>query len=169
MKKLLTLSFILAILVIGTACQLGSSQPDAAPTLTFTVSADTSTPEVKAVESDDPAVEIEDITAPEPTETLTETPTKTPTETPEPTETATLEITPTEPIPATPDPDQGLGSLRFEDRFDGGSGWGWGYYEDAVSFSLDAGGVLAAFQEANQGWRISLGPDGVILGTSRRS
>jgi hypothetical protein len=167
MKKLLPLSFILAILVIGTACQAGSSQPDVVPTLTFTVLADTSTPEAPGAEPDAPAAEVEDTPAPEPTETLTETPTETPTDTPEPTETPNTEITPTETIPATPDPNQGLGGLRYEDRFDGSSGWGWGYFEDAVTFSLDAGGVLAAFQEANQGWRISLGPDGVIVGNQQ--
>jgi hypothetical protein len=90
-------------------------------------------------------------------------PTPVPTE--QPTQTATLQFTPTNTVVATPDPNQGLGSLRFEDSFDGSSGWGWGYQEEGVvTFKRDNGTVLAKFDVKNEGWRISLGPDAFTAG-----
>jgi hypothetical protein len=93
-------------------------------------------------------------------------PTTSPTEQPAPT--ATLQFTPTNTVVATPDPNQGLGSLRFEDSFDGSSGWGWGYQEEGVvTFKRNNGTVLAKFETKNKGWRISLGPDPFAAGDQR--
>jgi hypothetical protein len=66
---------------------------------------------------------------------------------------------------STPDPNQNLGDLRFEDRFDGSNGWLWGYIEEGVvSFTQDNGAVLARLEAADKGWRISLGPDAFTAG-----
>jgi hypothetical protein len=90
-------------------------------------------------------------------------PTPSPTE--QPTPTATVQFSPTNTVVATPDPNQGLGSLRFEDSFDGSSGWGWGYQEEGVvTFKRDNSTVLAKFEVKNEGWRISLGPDAFTAG-----
>jgi hypothetical protein len=76
------------------------------------------------------------------------------TATPAPTSTATSAPT------STPDPNQGVGAILFEDRFDGSSGWYWEYSESGVlEFTLEGGSVVARSEGKNKGWRISLGPD----------
>jgi hypothetical protein len=166
MKKTIYLVFIL-VLFLATACQAGEKSQDVtAATMTFTTEAAIETTESPTEVGKEAAIETASPIAEEPTETMTTTATET--LTPTATETLTPENPPTETIPATPDPGERLGGIRFDERFDGSSGWGWTYVEDeVVTFGLQSGGVLAAFQDSNQGWRISLGPDSFSAGDQR--
>lgn len=90
--------------------------------------------------------------------TLTPAP---PTTTPPPPPTATG--TPGTPAAATPDPNLGLGSVLWEEDFDGASGWNWTFSDEAATFSLaegSTGGALSAvMKRSDLGWRIAGGPD----------
>lgn len=166
MRKMIFFTLLLMITISIAGCQLPARDQEQ-PTA--------SEPPPSLMETDTPQAstgdgEVSTETSFPPTESATETLTATPTETQTPTETTTPtpEYTATETVPPTPDPDEGLGDIRFEDRFDGGSGWGWTYIEEGVvSFGLDSGGVLADFKDSNQGWRVSLGPDTFSAGNQR--
>ena len=167
MRKIIFFTLLLTVSIFMSGCQLPArdqEQPAASetiPLLNLTEPQETSMEEGELVSTE---------TSMPPTESATETLTATPTETLTPTETTTPtpEYTATETVPPTPDPEQGLGDILFEDRFDGSSGWGWTYIEEGVvSFGLDSGGVLAEFKDSNQGWRISLGPDAFSAGDQR--
>jgi hypothetical protein len=167
MNKRISLVLIFIVLLLVAACRAEEEvQPETAATLTPTSEAVLETTEAPSDVNKEAATD----TSLPPTEEPTETPTITPTETltPTETETPTLEVPPTETVPATPDPEEGLGGIRFDERFDGSSGWGWTYVEEGVvTFGIESGGVLAAFEDSNQGWRISLGPDAFSAGDQR--
>lgn len=165
MKKTTSFFLILVISFMMTACQLSASnKPGTKATVTSPPILETEIPQVPTEESDTISTETYNPPTAEPTETSTSSPTATDI----PTETPTPDFTPTETVPATPDPDENLGGIRFEEKFDGGSGWGWTYIEEGVvTFGIDSGGVLATFQDSNQGWRISLGPDNFSAGDQR--
>lgn len=116
-------------------------------------------------------------TAPLPTDTVgaeatattpAETPTAQPSSTPAATATATATSTTTaEPtaaatetlaVPATPDPNQGVGDVVYQETFDGTSRWGWGFTDDAVSFTNEDGAVKAVTTRGDAGWRVTIGP-----------
>ncbi len=81
-----------------------------------------------------------------------------PTATPSPTATATgTPATPSAGI--TPDPNLGLGSLLWEENFDGTSGWNWTFSDEAATFSLASGALNAVMKRSDLGWRIAGGPD----------
>ncbi len=165
MKYPIALIFILIISVMMAACQLVvRDQPETTATAALPLLLVTETPQVPTDGIDLISTETNIPPTEEPTETLTALPTETGT----PTETQTPEFTPTQPAPVTPDPNEGLGDIRIDEQFDGSSGWGWSYVEDGVvTFRIDSGGVLAAFEDSNQGWRISLGPDTFSAGDQR--
>ena len=165
MKCTVPLTITLAALFFLTACQLViNDQPEV-----IVVPTDTATVAIAILES--PTEEVDIIateTAIPATPVPSETSSTTPTETQLASETPTPEFTPTDEIPATPDPNEGLGGIYFDESFNGSSGWGWTYVEEGiVRFGLESGGVLAVFEEANQGWRISLGPDTLTIGDQR--
>jgi hypothetical protein len=159
MKNTKILGFFLLFAAALAACQMSASKkptvfPFASPThiagsptfAPYTISPAPSSPTPQPPTST-PEILIS------PTQTVPATSTITPPE-------ATTTSAPAPATPATPDPNQNLGGLRFEERFDGNSGWLWGYTETGVvSFALDNGSVLARLEGANQGWRISMGPD----------
>ncbi len=81
------------------------------------------------------------------------------------TTTPTPEASPTPAVTATPDPEEGVGAVLFEDRFDGASGWNWTYSEpDVVAFTRQDGQLVGTMTRSDLGWRISLGPDGATAG-----
>ena len=165
MKERIYLPLLVVISFILTGCQLvAREQPNPTDTVFLPLSFDTETPQVQIEEAEPTSTEMNI----PPTEIPTETLTPSPTETLAPTETQTPDYTATETVPATPDPEEGIGDILFDERFDGGSGWGWTYVEEGVvSFGFDSSGVLAVFKDTNQGWRISLGPDKYSVGDQR--
>ena len=76
----------------------------------------------------------------------------------EPTHTDTPVATDTPAAPATPDPNQGVGDLIYDERFDGSLGWGWGYSDDVVAFTPKDGAVTAVTTQGDAGWRVTIGP-----------
>jgi hypothetical protein len=162
MKGKIMLKGLLLGLLILTACQLpATNQPEPVVLPTNTA---TERVEISEIPTEDVGISSTNTLVPD-TPEPSETAFPTPTETIAASETPTLETTPTSDMPTTPDPAEGRGGIFYNDPFDGSTGWGWTYIEDGVvRFVPEAEGVLVIFEEANQGWRISLGPDTVSIG-----
>ena len=152
MKRYLWLSLLVMAVLALAACGARTTPPDtqaprptdAPPTNTVAAPVDTAAPSP---------------TVPAPTEPA-------PTATNEPTVAPTNEpvVTPATPVPATPDPNQGVGSVVFEDRLNGLDGWGWSFSDDAVTFGAVGDELQAVMRDPNAWWRFTLGPDSLALG-----
>ena len=62
--------------------------------------------------------------------------------------------------PATPDPNQGVtGSVLFEDKLAGTSGWFWTFSDEVATFGVVDGTLKGVMKVANSGWRFTISPD----------
>lgn len=148
MKGRINMKRILITLLFGavllSACTLGQTQPPSPTPPTLPPVTPT-----EAVPTDTPAPATE--TAPPPTATETATPTET--------------DSPTPTTESTPDPERGVGEVVFEERFEGATGWNWGFIEDdVVSFQRDGDQLTATMFESGSGWRATIGPPGIVIG-----
>ena len=167
MKTLKYLIFTLLLAAVLAACQMPASKPKTPfplPSATQGPVTPTFAPYTISPVPDT-ATSVPDTATPEPPTATMEVLITEETQVTQPTVTPTL-VPATEPVvESTPDPNQDLGDLRFQEQFDGSSGWLWGYVEEGVvSFTSDNGSVLAKLEASGKGWRISLGPDTFTAG-----
>lgn len=65
----------------------------------------------------------------------------------------------------TPDPNEGVGDVVYQDKFDGTSGWYWTYLEDNVAaFSVAGGKLNAVMKVSTSGARDTGGKPGLKVG-----
>ncbi len=134
------------------ACQAGPTETPVPQGPMPTDTAEVSEPTVTApAEPTTPAATA----TTEPTSTATATATATVSPTPAATETVAA--------PATPDPNQGVGDVIYNEPFDGTLGWGWGYSDDAATFTTENGVVKAVTTKGDAGWRVTIGPGATWL------
>ena len=92
--------------------------------------------------------------------TVAATPSAPPTASPTP----SAAFTPAPNATVTPDPNLGVGEVIYEDKLDGTSGWGWGFADDTVAFSISGGKLNAVMTKPNVGHRFVASPDTVKVG-----
>ncbi len=100
-----------------------------------------------------------DTAAPAPTATSTAVP---------PTATASpVPATATPAVTATPDPNEAVGDVAYQDKLDGKGGWFWTFADDVATFGVVDGKLKGVMQKANAGWRFTISPDTVQLGSQQ--
>jgi hypothetical protein len=151
--KVSTFALSLASLTLAACSARATPAPNTQPAATATAPVATATALPATVTAAAPTA-----TAPAPTETAA---------VPTATVAAPTEPAPTEAVPATPDPNEGLGELIYADPLDGSSGWNWGFSDEAVTFGVENGQLVASMSTSAEWWRFSLGPDGLSAGNQQ--
>ena len=144
MKRPLSVS----LLVIGTFLLAACGARATAPSPTDVPA--TNTPPVVATVA--PSATLPAPTAVPPTEVPA-------TATTEPTAQPEVTVIPATPIPSTPDPNEGVGSVVFEDSLNGQDGWGWSFSDEAATFGAAGDELQAVMNDPEAWWRFTIGPD----------
>ncbi|MGH2524940.1 MAG: hypothetical protein ACRDH2_20725, partial [Anaerolineales bacterium] len=153
MKRFVFSSFSLLLLLLLAACRGPATTPPPLPTATSAAVQPTAAPSNTPASAATPSPAASPTFTPTPTSTQVLTPTQT--------------LTPTVAATVTPDPNQGVGDVVFEDRFDGTSGWGWTFQSDGVSFGAANGQLIGAMTRGDIGWSLTLGPDSLRTGDNQ--
>ncbi len=71
--------------------------------------------------------------------------------------------------PATPDPNEAVGDVTYQDRLDGKGGWFWTFADDVATFGVVDARLKGVMKAANSGWRFTISPDTLQLGSQQVS
>src|SRR5258706_7814859 len=71
--------------------------------------------------------------------------------------------------PATPDPNEAVGEAVYQDKLDGTGGWFWTFAADVATFGVVDGKLKGVMKAANSGWRFTISPDTLQLGSQQVS
>ena len=71
--------------------------------------------------------------------------------------------------PATPDPNEGVGDVVYQDKLDGTGGWFWTFADDVATFGVVDARLKGVMKAANSGWRFTISPDTLLLGSQQVS
>ena len=71
--------------------------------------------------------------------------------------------------PATPDPNEALGDVVYQDKLDGTGGWFWTFADDVATFGVVDAKLKGVMKAANSGWRFTISPDTLQLGSQQVS
>jgi hypothetical protein len=69
----------------------------------------------------------------------------------------------------TPDPNEAVGDVVYQDKLDGKGGWFWTFSDDVANFGVVNGKLKGVMKAANSGWRFTISPDTVQLGSQQVS
>ena len=158
MKRILAYLFVISAFALS-AC-LGRSQPSATatpvPLFTATQAAQAATATLAA-----PATAAVSATA---------APTMTPTATAVPASATPAAVGATAiPAAATPNPNEAVGDVVYHDKLDGKGGWFWTFADEVATFGVADGKLKGTMKAANSGWRFTISPDTLQLGSQQVS
>jgi|SRR5579859_1239059 len=68
---------------------------------------------------------------------------------------------------ATPDPNEAVGDVVYQDKLDGTGGWFWTFTDTVATFGVTGGELKGVMKTANSGWRFTISPDTVKLGSQQ--
>jgi hypothetical protein len=71
--------------------------------------------------------------------------------------------------PATPDPNEAVGDSVYQDKLDGTGGWFWTFADDVATFGVVDAKLKGVMKTANSGWRFTISPDTLQLGSQQVS
>ena len=71
--------------------------------------------------------------------------------------------------PATPDSNEAVGDAVYQDKLDGTGGWFWTFADEVATFGVVDGKLKGVMKAANSGWRFTISPDTLQLGSQQVS
>jgi len=60
-----------------------------------------------------------------------------------------------------------VGDVVYQDKLDGNGGWFWTFSDDVANFGVVDGKLKGTMKKANSGWRFTISPDTVQLGSQQ--